>query len=127
MYHSSTRPSTSYHVTQFYQAFPALVLQGTNTGVRRPGYEATHVVRQGTSRCIYLHHEIQMPYEALPSQAFPRLVKWQRFLSDHPWYRIGTLYTGLAVIYPAVMRHIIMLPVISMAMCYMLSHNVRIL
>ena len=31
----------SLHVTQFYQAFPALVLQVTNTGVRRPGYEAT--------------------------------------------------------------------------------------
>ena len=29
------------HVTQFYQAFPALVLQATNAGVRRPGYEAT--------------------------------------------------------------------------------------
>ena len=27
---------------QFYQAFPILVLQATNAGVRRPGYEATH-------------------------------------------------------------------------------------
>jgi len=25
---------------QFYQAFPALVLQAKTTGVRRPGYEA---------------------------------------------------------------------------------------
>ena len=45
MYHSSTRPGTSYHVTQFYQAFPraeALVLQATNAGARRSGYEAKH-------------------------------------------------------------------------------------
>jgi len=40
MCHSSTLPGTSLHVTQFYQAFPMLVLQATNAGVRRPGYEA---------------------------------------------------------------------------------------
>ena len=41
MCHSSTHPGTSLHVTQFYQSFPALVLQAINAGVRRPGYEAT--------------------------------------------------------------------------------------
>ena len=38
MCHSSTHPCTSLHVTQFYTA---LVLQATNAGVRRPGYEAS--------------------------------------------------------------------------------------
>jgi len=38
MYHSSTRPGPSLHLTQFYQAFPALA---TNAGVRRPGYKAS--------------------------------------------------------------------------------------
>jgi len=40
MCHSSTRPGTSYHVTQFTRPSPALVLQVTNAGARRPGYEA---------------------------------------------------------------------------------------
>jgi len=39
--HSATHPGASLHETQFYQSFPALVLQATNTGVRSPGYEAT--------------------------------------------------------------------------------------
>jgi len=41
MCHSSIRPGTSNHVTQFYQAF--LRVQSTvatNAGTRRPGYEA---------------------------------------------------------------------------------------
>jgi len=40
MCHSSTRPG--YHCTWliFTRPSPALVLQVTNTGVRRPGYEA---------------------------------------------------------------------------------------
>jgi len=42
MCHSSTRPGTSYHVTQFYQAFPCVSTASelTNAGARRPGYEA---------------------------------------------------------------------------------------
>ena len=39
MCHSSIRPGTSYHMTQFYQ-----VLQATNAGARRPGYEASVIV-----------------------------------------------------------------------------------
>jgi len=35
------------HMTQFYQAFPVLLLQVTNAGVRRPGYEATIVLWSG--------------------------------------------------------------------------------
>jgi len=36
----------SLHVTQFYQAFPpTLVLQVTNAGVRRPGYEGRYRVK----------------------------------------------------------------------------------
>ena len=39
--HTSTqRPSTSLHVTSFTKPSPALVLQATNTGVRRPGNKA---------------------------------------------------------------------------------------
>jgi len=42
---------TSYHVTQFYQAFPhIIVLQATNTGARRPGYEAT---RRVVALCLF--------------------------------------------------------------------------
>jgi len=41
MCHSSTRPSTSYHAIQFYQAFPRVsTASDTNAGARRPGYEA---------------------------------------------------------------------------------------
>ena len=40
MRHSSIRPGMSMHVTQFTRPSPTLVLQATNTGVRRPGYEA---------------------------------------------------------------------------------------
>jgi len=43
MCHSSTHPGTALHLTQFYQAFPMLVLQATNAGVRIPGYEATQL------------------------------------------------------------------------------------
>ena len=42
--HFSTCPLTFWYVTardQFYQSFPALVLQATNAEVRRPGYNAT--------------------------------------------------------------------------------------
>jgi len=47
MCHSSTHPGTSYHVTQFYQAFPrVIVLQATNAGVRSPGYKASCVGHQ---------------------------------------------------------------------------------
>ena len=35
---------------QFYQSFPALVLQATNIVVRRPGYEATYVVSDVNTR-----------------------------------------------------------------------------
>jgi len=48
MYHSSTCPGTSLHVTQFYQAFPRISTAATNTGVRRPGYEAMLHVCNGT-------------------------------------------------------------------------------
>jgi len=44
MCHFSTCPLTSRYVIahdQFYQAFPALVLQATNAEVRRPGYNAS--------------------------------------------------------------------------------------
>jgi len=37
MGHSSTRPPNVIAHDQFYQAFPALVLQAKNAGVRRPG------------------------------------------------------------------------------------------
>jgi len=40
MCHSSTRPGTSYHVTQFYQAFPRVSIASDKRWVRRPGYEA---------------------------------------------------------------------------------------
>ena len=41
MCHSSTRAGWSLHMTTFTRpSFPMLVLQATNTGVRRPGYEA---------------------------------------------------------------------------------------
>ena len=42
MCHSSIRPGTSYHMTQFYQAFPHVnTASDERTGARRPGYEAT--------------------------------------------------------------------------------------
>jgi len=41
MCHSSTRPGTSLHVISFTRPSPALVLQMTNAGVSRPGYEAS--------------------------------------------------------------------------------------
>jgi len=40
MCHSSTRPGTSYHMTQFYQAFPHVSTASNKCWVRRPGYEA---------------------------------------------------------------------------------------
>jgi len=39
--HSSTRPGMSVHRFSFTRPSPALVLQVTNAGVRRPGYKAT--------------------------------------------------------------------------------------
>ena len=39
-----TRPGTPLHMTQFYQASPILVLQATNTRVRRPGCNTRHSV-----------------------------------------------------------------------------------
>jgi len=41
MCHSSTRPWTSLHVISFTRPSPTLVLQATNAGVRRPGYQAS--------------------------------------------------------------------------------------
>jgi len=38
--HSSMRPGTSLHVTQFYQAFPHVNIASDKCWVRRPGYEA---------------------------------------------------------------------------------------
>ena len=35
-------------MTQFYQTFPTLVLQATNSGVRRPGSEARYRYRLST-------------------------------------------------------------------------------
>jgi len=45
MYHSSTHPPKvmSLHVISFTRPSPALVLQATNTGARRPGYKATAI------------------------------------------------------------------------------------
>ena len=44
--HTSTqRPPSSLHLTSFTRPSPALVLQATNTGVRRPGNE---VRREGS-------------------------------------------------------------------------------
>ena len=48
MCHSSTRPGMPLHVTQFTRPSPTLVLQATNAGVRRPGYEATLVPVEST-------------------------------------------------------------------------------
>ena len=52
--HSSACPGVSQHMTQFYQAFPTLVVQVTNPGVRRTGYKArfylgsdTHILELG--------------------------------------------------------------------------------
>ena len=48
-------------VTQFYQAFPALVLQVTNTEVRRPGYEARGggtCMRKLLACTVYVMHAI---------------------------------------------------------------------
>ena len=44
-------PGTSLHVIRFTRPPPALVLQATNTGVRRPGYEASvaMIIRDGHS------------------------------------------------------------------------------
>jgi len=43
MCHSSTHPGTSYHVTQFYQAFPCVsTANDKRWGGRRPGYEAKY-------------------------------------------------------------------------------------
>jgi len=54
MCHSSTHPGRTYHVTQFYQAFPhVIVLQATNAGVRRPGYEATVIDLASSTYIIY--------------------------------------------------------------------------
>jgi len=42
LFHPSTQhPVTSLHVISFTRPSPALVLQMTNIGVRRPGYEVT--------------------------------------------------------------------------------------
>ena len=60
MCYSSTRPGTSYHVTQFYQAFIRIstATVPTDTGARRPGYEANSVVspsRQCPVQCWWGH------------------------------------------------------------------------
>ena len=41
MCYSFIRPGTSYHVTQFYQAFPRVSTASDNAGVRRPGGKGT--------------------------------------------------------------------------------------
>jgi len=38
---STQRPGTSLHMISFARPSPVLVLQVTNAGVRRPGYEAS--------------------------------------------------------------------------------------
>ena len=40
MCHSSTHPGTSYHVTQFYQAFPRVNTASDERWGEKPGYEA---------------------------------------------------------------------------------------
>ena len=67
MFHSSTHPGTSYHMTQFNQAFPRV--SAKNTGARRPGYEATVVlgclacIRE--YRCILAWIKVQSSYSAV--------------------------------------------------------------
>jgi len=51
MCHSSTHPGMSLHVISFTRPFPALVLQVTNAGVRRPGYEANKALLLCWSVC----------------------------------------------------------------------------
>jgi len=41
------RPGTSLHVIIISRPFPTLVVQATNTGVRRPGYEARKATQVG--------------------------------------------------------------------------------
>jgi len=53
--HSSTRPGTSLHMTQFYQAFPRISTASDKHWVRRwPGYEARH----GT---LFVHCKLHYP------------------------------------------------------------------
>ena len=52
--HSSTRPGTSLHMTQFTRPSPALVLQATNAGMRRPGYEAMIMLAWSLCEVMYL-------------------------------------------------------------------------
>jgi len=53
MCHSFTHPGTSLHVTQFTRPSPALVVQATSAGVRRPGYEANHAAHTSKVQAYY--------------------------------------------------------------------------
>ena len=75
MCHSSTCPGTSFHMTQFYQAFPTLVLQATDAGVRRPGYEATTLLRTYFCYCCWSAQGaiLYLPHTQVLSQYIPVL------------------------------------------------------
>ena len=63
MCHSSTRPGTSYHVTQLYQDFPRVSTASDKHWARRPGYEATTTVSIGANSCWKSHGTYQeFPY-----------------------------------------------------------------
>ena len=56
MCHSSTRPDTSYHVTQFYQAFPRISTASDKRGARRPRYEAKCSPLIGQTVVVVIHN-----------------------------------------------------------------------
>ena len=73
--HSSTRPGTSLHVTQFYQAFPHVTTASDNAGVRRPGYEATAGL------------ETYITYESSNSEEVRTVAPYPQFKKSHELHK----------------------------------------
>ena len=80
--HSTIYPGMSLHVISFTRPFPALVLQVTNTGAKRPGYEASGPLEGSGMDLIVIYTCIVVvgSYNSLPSA-------WQGF-----HHRVGRLY-----------------------------------
>ena len=61
MCHSSTPPGTLLHVISFTRPSPKLVLQVTNAGMRRPGYEARFYMQLSQApdiTCMWYHMQL---------------------------------------------------------------------
>jgi len=61
MCHSSTRPGTSYHVTQFYQAFPRVSTASDKRWGEKAGYEAKGIPHELGCARTYEVHLVEVP------------------------------------------------------------------